>query len=478
MWSGSITNPQDAYSYLTSHYITKNVPFKFRGIDFSFSLSQGLFSSADIDSGTRLLLKVVSAVLDKNTVKDSHVKILDAGCGAGIIGICVSAAIRAQGKSVYARCQDRDELARLVTLYNAVQNHVPKEILDAFTEPLLAGPPEAGWDFIISNIPAKAGLPVLEDFIKRSIRLLNENGKCIIVAVHTLADFFRESISANGALIEHEEKESGHSVFVFSRTDKTKNNNDYAPIITGCGFIENYSFYHRALVEQTLDNFPMQIKTIYGAPGYDSQNAAETAVLKLLEKLVSYSKPTGKPVLNTAHPILIHEPGQGFFPCQLYAFLSHNQEFAKIAESQNWVFSGRNILSLLAAQYNFDRNTGRYCAIIPAVDLKLGATLLQRAAVKQNTETSMDSHPVNATNSFEMIIAFPELLPQSSLPKGICQFESLWESFKPLLLPNALVLAGLSSNEAERFDRKKPAGFTRLGNIKRGGFRAMGYVSC
>jgi cyclopropane fatty-acyl-phospholipid synthase-like methyltransferase len=55
---------------------------------------------------------------------------------------------------------------------------------------------------------------VLEDFIRRSASMLNPGGRVIMVAVNTLADFFREQIAAV-AEFEREEKGTGHTVFVY-----------------------------------------------------------------------------------------------------------------------------------------------------------------------------------------------------------------------------------------------------------------------
>ena len=77
---------------------------------------------------------------------------------------------------------------------------------------------------------------------------------------------------------------------------------------------------------------------------------------------------------------------------------------------------------------------------------------------------------------FNFIAAFPELIPQSLLSKGTDQIRSIWESLPALLTAGGAIIAGFSSVNAERFDRVKPAGFSRLGEIKRKGFRALGYI--
>jgi hypothetical protein len=206
---------------------------------------------------------------------------LDSGCGAGIIGICTAAAL-SELPGLTVRCQDRDELARLVTLHNAAKNRIPPQALTAFTEPLLAGPEGGCWDLILSNIPAKAGAPVLEDFIRRSACLLNPGGRVIIVAVNTLACFFREQIKAAGAELELEEKGPGHTVFVYGRT---VNLEGLSSVIHGTGFLERYPFYRRATAILEKEEIPQHIETVYGAPGFDKPGGAVTAAIKLAASL-------------------------------------------------------------------------------------------------------------------------------------------------------------------------------------------------
>jgi len=476
-----------SHSGLLSPFITKTVQFKFRGINFTFALSQGLFSSADVDSGTKLLLKVFSNVLDDDATAGAALptRALDAGCGTGVIGICAAAALATQGARV--RCQDRDELARLITAHNAALNRIPPEALEALAEPLLAGPPGARWDLILTNIPAKAGLPVLEDFARRSIALLNENGKVIMVAVHTLADFFRQAINAAGARILREEKGSEHRVFVYSKKTEpdTQSGGDtpaHEALAAGPGFLTRYPFYRRANItidEIEMDDTPLHIETVYGASGFDCQIAAERAALTLIEKLEHKLFPDSLPETgsaeNAAQPILIHEPGQGFFPCQLHALLrSRMPTRGTASELPRMVLSGRNILTLEAARDNYGRYADSPCVTVPAADLQSAATALRAAA---ESSAGLRGEAGNE-GRYGLIIAFPELLPQSVLPKGVDQLASLWESIPPLLCPGGVCIAGFGSTDAERFDRKKPAGFTRLGSIKRDGCRCLAYRIC
>jgi hypothetical protein len=97
-----------------------------------------------------------------------------------------------------------------------------------------------------------------------------------------------------------------------------------------------------------------------------------------------------------------------------------------------------------------------------AVDLQFGRDKLLEAAGGQ----------------YSFIAAFPELLPQTKAAKASQdpdQLISLWNSLPPLLAEGGLFLAAFGSSDAERFDRKKLTGFTRLGSVKRNGFCATAY---
>jgi SAM-dependent methyltransferase len=372
--------------------------------------------------------------------------VLDAGCGTGVIGICAASALAGED-GLYVRCQDRDELARLVTSHNVAKNNIPSDKLEAFAEPLLAGPENDKWDLILTNIPAKAGNPVLEDFVSRSSSLLKPEGRVIMVVVNTLADFFSELIAAAGVKLLSEEKSPGHTVFVYrSDTDIPAN-----PVIKGPGFLDRYPFYVRVRSVCTIEEIPIKLETIHGASGFDKPGGAVIAAAKLLRRL-------GKEKVPRADtPVLVHEPGQGFFTNWLLEFLREGTNLM-----QKLILSGRNILSLEAARHNACSINGAAVSAVPAVDLQLGKDSLLEAGGGQ----------------FAFISAFPELLPQTKAAKasgGTDQLSAIWNSLPPLLAEGGLFLAAFSSSDAERFDRKKPTGFTRLGSVKRNGFCALAY---
>jgi len=438
--------------------INKTVSFKFRGIVFSFDLSHGLFSSAGVDAGTQFLLKVFSRILDEDIAAGKPLprRVLDSGCGTGVIGICAALAIKALAgdAGLYVRCQDRDELARLVTSHNAEKNNIPPGMLEAFTEPLLAGFVNDKWDLILTNIPAKGGDSVLEDFVSRSVSLLRPEGRVILVVVNPLADFFREAVAAAGAQLLSEDKGSGHTVLLYRGYTESP----ALPVNMGPDFLNRYPFYLRASPSCEIEGIQIELETIHGASGFDKPGGAVLAAVKLLCRLGKKKIPCGGDA-----PVLVHEPGQGFFTNWLLEFLRDGSN-----PMQKLVLSGRNKLSLEAARHNAGSINGAATNTVPAVDLQLGREALLEASGGQ----------------FAFISAFPELLPQNSMSKtakivkasqDVDQLTSIWNSLPPLLAAGGLFLVTFSSSDAERFDRKKPSGFIRLGSVKRNGFCAMAY---
>jgi 16S rRNA G1207 methylase RsmC len=474
--------PDDA---LVKAYISKTAVFKFRGQELTFALSQGLFSSAGVDRGTALLLKVLSKVWDEEKAagRPPPRHILDAGCGAGIIAVCAAAALgdlsggdAAPGAGAagtgapgfHVRAQDRDELARLFTGYNARSNNIGPDRLSAHTEALLSGPAGSRWDLILSNGPAKAGRPVLEDFVRRSITLLNPGGKAVIVAVNTLADFFRPRLGGPAGELLREEQGPEHTVFVYGAGPAADRAAAEEPLSRSAGparagedFLFSHPFYLRQSAGFELADISLPMDTVHGAPGFDRPGGAAEAAAKLTRRL-------GLSALTAAPAVLVHEPEQGWFPAWLLAFLEppgggDSRRGFPIAEL---VLSGRNILALEAARHNVKR-------AMSARTRPAGEGAAPEPAVIPGVELSprglagLPGGP--GAGRFGFIAAFPEAVPRTD------RREALWDGLAAFLAPGGLAVVSLPSSEADRFDRKKPPGFRRLGDLKRKGFRALAY---
>jgi SAM-dependent methyltransferase len=398
-------------------------------------------------------LKTVSNFLDEETASGRPMprSALDAGCGAGVLGICA-----AGGLGVRVRAQDRDELARIFTAYNARRNGIDEETLSAYTEPLLSCP--QSWDLILSNVPAKAGFPVLEDFVSRSLGLLNPGGRVCIVAVAPLGDFFKGQILKAGAAILREETGPGYRVFAYAPASSEAAPGTALPQTAGRAdgedFLAAHPFYLRNRKVYEMEGISYSLDTIHGAAGFDSPGGAVEAAAKLTLKTLPVPPPAGN--------ILVWEGAQGHFPVWLAKGF-----FGDSPHSPSFTLGGRNILALEAARHNTIHNVphapgnGEGVRIISAADLFLDR---ERIAALENR-----TGPHREGGAYSFIAAFPETVP---LTGRILPF---WEGLGLLAAPGALVIMGLSSAEAERMDRKKPKNFTSLGSMRRSGFRALAY---
>ena len=461
-------------------YRNKDVSFCYRGRTYNFSLSQELFSSAAIDTGSRFLLKVFSDYLDGDftgriSLHDEPLSILDSGSGVGVLGICAAGALSAIAKpdasvfKVHVRAQDRDELARIFTEYNARGNGLGEDVLEAFTEPLLSCPPEQKWDLILTNIPAKAGLPVLEDFVRRSASVLKKDGRVFLVAVNTLADFFRSQIKA-GAMLIKEAQGKEHTVFVYTESFTTEDTELHGenlgwpqsgPIIFDGNFPLSYPFYIRSRGSCEMEGISYHLDTVHGAPDFDSPGGGIQAAAKLALKL----NPTPKPAADSS--MLIHDEGQGHFALWLKAYLGVTKPaLQQDAHTFRWILSGRNILALSAARValeaaNTEINAAVSVEAIPVVDIFLDRERLAAAA--------------RSSGGYSLIACFTDKVTDRTNTGTAGRAVTLWEGLHYLAAPGCIAIIGTTSAEADHFDKKKPPEWRRLGDIKRKGFRALMY---
>ena len=437
-------------------YANKRVEFRFRGRKLDLSLSHALFSAADVDTGTRFLLRFLSRRWDEDLAAGRALpsSVLDSGSGVGVIGIAVASALLAEGvRDPRVRAQDRDALAAAFTAENARANGIGPEVLASYAEPLLAGPAGARWDLILSNVPAKAGNPVLADFFARSSRLLADGGRALVVVVNPLAAETRKWIARAGAEFLGEEVGSEHTVYAYGRPQAGAVQDPQAPaaeFLSGAGdqgLSVPSPAYLRTAGDYVLEGSGYRIEALQGVADFDEPSRAVALAAKLLVKLGDSSwnvQPHGPAVL-------VHECDQGHFPAWL---VSRTKE--KGAVPPRLTLIARNVLALAAAGENtFPHLEGKPSAsvsVIPAADLALAADRI-----------------LAARGNFDLVVSFPEAVPR------VDRSAAAWAAVGRLLTPGGLFLVAQTSTEAERFDRAKIRGFTRSGDLKRDGFRALAY---
>ena len=139
------------------------IPFTFQGLTLEFYSYSSLFSGREVDLGTRLLLEQIE-------VPDEG-KVLDIGCGYGVIGITIAKL----NPKLIVYMTDINSLAVKITKYNAKINGVSERVV------ILQGnlyEPVKNMKFngIYSNPPLSAGMDIVKEIVLNAKKYLTNNG--------------------------------------------------------------------------------------------------------------------------------------------------------------------------------------------------------------------------------------------------------------------------------------------------------------
>lgn len=194
-------------------YFKKTIPFDLDGRHFEFDVSQMLFSSFQIDTGSSLLLRTIDASTDGDTHAAAPRNILDLGCGYGPLGIVLARRF----PDARVTLVDADLLAVRYARRNCELNDV-----DATTEVVgsvgLEDAPPGPYDLIVSNIPAKIGDAAIErDFVLEPLDRLSRHGQYWFVVVSALNRLIPKLGRTHRLDLKQMGKRSGHSVYRLRR---------------------------------------------------------------------------------------------------------------------------------------------------------------------------------------------------------------------------------------------------------------------
>ena len=141
----------------------------------------GLFSPRAIDAGTRLLLEALA----REGIGAGSAA-LDVGCGYGPIGLALAKA--APGARV--DMIDRDFVAVDYARANAARNglgNATAYLSDGFS----AVPPDARFDLVVSNLPAKVGNELYRLLFADAHAAMRPGARIVVVTIPGLKDFVK-----------------------------------------------------------------------------------------------------------------------------------------------------------------------------------------------------------------------------------------------------------------------------------------------
>ncbi|MBN1648112.1 MAG: methyltransferase [Spirochaetales bacterium] len=232
-------------------YSNKTVSFRYKNVTLKFFLSQHLFSSFDIDPGSKLLLKFCLEYIKTRTIR----KILDIGCGVGTLGLSLAASL----PGVSCILQDRDSLAVEFSRINAEQNGLAANCT-FIAEPLFLNF-HGSYDLVVSNIPAKAGNRVINAWIREIPSLLNPGAAIALVIVKPLSDLLHTALQENAFEIVHSFSNSQYSVFICTHDALSHHSSRN----TGLP-----DFYFRQSAVFTHDQISYRLCSAYNLPDFDT----------------------------------------------------------------------------------------------------------------------------------------------------------------------------------------------------------------
>src|SRR4051812_20677263 len=184
------------------HY-KKAISFSQFGRTWTFQVSQDLFSSYDIDVGTKFLLRTIS------DHSDSPIgAVLDLGCGYGPIGLTLKELYR----DAVVHLVDRDALAIAYSRRNAEINNVSGvEIYGSLGYDDLR---RRAYGLIVSNIPAKAGEAAIRYFLRDAGYHLEPGGLVAFVVVSRLKVLIEQILGTTPHVtVVRQQDRAGHTVF-------------------------------------------------------------------------------------------------------------------------------------------------------------------------------------------------------------------------------------------------------------------------
>ena len=176
-----------------------------QGIDLVLHTNEEVFSPTAVDKGTRAMLSFVDFKAED--------KVLDLGCGCGVVGILAAKQI---GAERVVMC-DVSQNAVLLSKQNAEANGVDGVSLRLSDG--LRDISETGFTLILSNPPYHTDFAVAKGFIEEGFKKLAIGGKMVMVTKRL--DWYRNKLASVFGGVTVKEKD-GYYVFIAEKRGNRK----------------------------------------------------------------------------------------------------------------------------------------------------------------------------------------------------------------------------------------------------------------
>ena len=300
-------------------YFHKTVTFRAWKHSLQFRVSQELFSSHDIDIGTRFLLRTI---VEADYASLHH--ILDVGCGYGPLGLTLKNLHRDSIVHMF----DRDAMAVEYSRQNAGLNGLVD--VDIYGSLGYDDVRRADFDLIVANIPGKAGESVITYLLREARYYLAPGGLVAIVFVAPLEETATKILEDTpGVEIVLKRTRSGHAVFHYRFTGEPA-----LPKPEQNGM--ERGVYHRKNVTIRLEKLEYPMQTAYGLPEFDSLSYGSEMLVKALHSVRDL----------TVHRAVVFNPGQGHVAVALW----------KLIRPENIALVDRDLLALRYSRLNLTLN--------------------------------------------------------------------------------------------------------------------------
>lgn len=298
-------------------YFKKTLTFKQEDQTLQFRVSQELFSSHEVDAGSRFLLRTLD-----HLPSESIRRVLDVGCGYGPLGLT----LQKLDKRRTVHLVDRDALAVNFARQNAALNSLHNtEIYGSLDYDAVT---ERPFDLIVSNIPGKAGEAVITHLVQGARPFLAKEGHVAIVVVTPLVPLVEKVLAEMpNTAVTRKESTANHTVFHYHFT--AESNPDPQPAFAG-------GLYWRDQLPVTYRQLNFTMQTAYGLPEFDTLSFATRLLFNLLTDIPA----------NQVEHLLVINPGQGH--TAVAAWLS--------LQPQHITLVDRDLLALQTTAYNLRQN--------------------------------------------------------------------------------------------------------------------------